>query len=170
MVSLNFLAEDNARCARSYSHLPTVGRFLSLSYFPDKSLCGSLGKYARDLLTLSRVRSTHIFRQKIKRDLFGLSFFWRRTRDSNPRGCYTLLAFQASSLATRSILRIAIHLPFARHSYNISKKSQLCKKYFHKVKEIFSGYAKFWRQCCFRQQGYGILKIRRTDGKGGIIL
>lgn len=31
-------------------------------------------------------------------------FFWRRTRDSNPRGCYTLLAFQASSLATRSIL------------------------------------------------------------------
>ena len=33
------------------------------------------------------------------------SNFWRRTRDSNPRGCYTLLAFQASSLATRSILQ-----------------------------------------------------------------
>ena len=33
-------------------------------------------------------------------------FVWRRTRDSNPRGCYTLLAFQASSLATRSILQM----------------------------------------------------------------
>lgn len=35
---------------------------------------------------------------------------WRRTWDSNPRGCYTLLAFQASSLATRSILRINARL------------------------------------------------------------
>ena len=35
--------------------------------------------------------------------------FWRRTWDSNPRGCYTLLAFQASSLATRSILHISVH-------------------------------------------------------------
>ena len=32
--------------------------------------------------------------------------YWRRAWDSNPRGCYTLLAFQASSLATRSILRV----------------------------------------------------------------
>ena len=32
--------------------------------------------------------------------------FWRRTWDSNPRGCYTLLDFQSSSLATRSILQI----------------------------------------------------------------
>ena len=31
---------------------------------------------------------------------------WRRTWDSNPRGCYTLLDFQSSSLATRSILQI----------------------------------------------------------------
>ncbi len=31
---------------------------------------------------------------------------WRRTRDSNPRGCYTLLDFQSSPLATRSILHI----------------------------------------------------------------
>ena len=36
-----------------------------------------------------------------------VSSLWRRTRDSNPRGCYTLLAFQASSLATRSILHAA---------------------------------------------------------------
>lgn len=35
---------------------------------------------------------------------------WRRTWDSNPRGCYTLLAFQASSLATRSILQISVFL------------------------------------------------------------
>ena len=32
---------------------------------------------------------------------------WRRTWDSNPRGCYTLLDFQSSSLATRSILRVS---------------------------------------------------------------
>ena len=31
---------------------------------------------------------------------------WRRTWDSNPRGCYTLLDFQSSSLATRSILQV----------------------------------------------------------------
>ena len=35
-----------------------------------------------------------------------LPFRWRRTWDSNPRGCYTLLDFQSSSLATRSILQI----------------------------------------------------------------
>ncbi len=34
--------------------------------------------------------------------------FWRRTRDSNPRGCYALLDFQSSSLATRSILHAII--------------------------------------------------------------
>ena len=43
-----------------------------------------------------------------KRDLKQVSKVWRRTRDSNPRGCYTLLAFQASSLATRSILHIKL--------------------------------------------------------------
>ena len=35
---------------------------------------------------------------------------WRRARDSNPRGCYTLLAFQASSLATRSTLRVKVYI------------------------------------------------------------
>ena len=35
----------------------------------------------------------------------GVIFIWRRTWDSNPRGCYTLLDFQSSSLATRSILQ-----------------------------------------------------------------
>ena len=37
--------------------------------------------------------------------MIGCFFMWRRAWDSNPRGCYTLLAFQASSLATRSTLR-----------------------------------------------------------------
>ena len=38
----------------------------------------------------------------------GVIFIWRRTWDSNPRGCYTLLDFQSSSLATRSILRVKL--------------------------------------------------------------
>ena len=42
---------------------------------------------------------------KEKREVLPPFFLWRRTWDSNPRGCYTLLAFQASSLATRSILQ-----------------------------------------------------------------
>lgn len=66
--------------------------------FSNKSL-RSLGKYARDSsrpVSLSKNKNTPVGRVFI---------FWRRTRDSNPRGCYTLLAFQASSLATRSILQ-----------------------------------------------------------------
>ena len=43
--------------------------------------------------------------KKIKIKTVGIpTVSWRRARDSNPRGCYTLLAFQASSLATRSTL------------------------------------------------------------------
>ena len=42
---------------------------------------------------------------------------WRRTWDSNPRGCYTLLDFQSSSLATRSILQVCVS---ARHLYYYS--------------------------------------------------
>ena len=45
-----------------------------------------------------------------KRTSIRSSECWRRTWDSNPRGCYTLLAFQASSLATRSILHTVIYL------------------------------------------------------------
>ena len=45
-------------------------------------------------------------RRQIKRQVFLPASFWRRTWDSNPRGCYTLLDFQSSSLAARSILRI----------------------------------------------------------------
>lgn len=42
---------------------------------------------------------------------------WRRTWDSNPRGCYTLLDFQSSSLATRSILQVCAA---QRHLYYYS--------------------------------------------------
>ena len=45
-----------------------------------------------------------------------LFFIWRRTWDSNPRGCYTLLAFQASSLATRSILHIMYHYTLGKYT------------------------------------------------------
>lgn len=45
-----------------------------------------------------------------KKDELNARLFWRRTWDSNPRGCYTLLAFQASSLATRSILQMSVDL------------------------------------------------------------
>ena len=49
-----------------------------------------------------------VLRHKKRMDSIAIhSFYWRRTWDSNPRGCYTLLAFQASSLATRSILHMA---------------------------------------------------------------
>ena len=47
----------------------------------------------------------------------GVIFIWRRTWDSNPRGCYTLLDFQSSSLATRSILQVCAA---QRHLYYYS--------------------------------------------------
>ena len=52
-------------------------------------------------------------------------FQWRRTWDSNPRGCYTLLDFQSSSLAARSILQKYLvisdaHLYYHRNKVNAS--------------------------------------------------
>ncbi len=59
---------------------------------------------------------------------FGRVFFWRRTWDSNPRGCYALLAFQASSLATRSILHdCPKHLKTLSAINNLPQKKELCK-------------------------------------------
>ncbi len=52
--------------------------------------------------------------QIIKKELpdwIVLFSLWRRTWDSNPRGCYTLLDFQSSSLATRSILHMWLCSP-----------------------------------------------------------
>ena len=54
-----------------------------------------------------------------------LPFAWRRTWDSNPRGCYTLLDFQSSSLAARSILQKYLvisdaHLYYHRNEVNAS--------------------------------------------------
>ena len=58
--------------------------------------------------------------------------FWRRAWDSNPRGCYTLLAFQASSLATRSILHMA-NCCFLFSSATVNRlphMATLCKQNF----------------------------------------
>lgn len=60
-----------------------------------------------------------------KRDLEQVSKVWRRTWDSNPRGCYTLLDFQSSSLAARSILQKYLvisdaHLYYHRNEVNAS--------------------------------------------------
>ena len=55
-----------------------------------------------------RVRSESIRSDKHKKTgIMPVFCAWRRARDSNPRGCYTLLAFQASSLATRSTLQVS---------------------------------------------------------------
>ena len=97
------------RCTHSYIRLPTVGKLITLSHFPANRR-GSLGKCAWDFLTHAWVLvPCHIY-SDIKKEwiaLLSILFYWRRTWDSNPRGCYTLLAFQASSLATRSILHMA---------------------------------------------------------------
>ena len=62
-----------------------------------------------------RVRATFTKNKTTpKRVLF---YLWRRTWDSNPRGCYTLLDFQSSSLATRSILQVCAA---QRHLYYYS--------------------------------------------------
>ena len=66
------------------------------------------------------------FRQKRRNGSdCALPFRWRRTWDSNPRGCYTLLDFQSSSLAARSILQKYLvisdaHLYYHRNEVNAS--------------------------------------------------
>ena len=61
---------------------------------------------------------------------------WRRTWDSNPRGCYTLLDFQSSSLATRSTLYICPeNIPSNFYYYN--PISDFCKRKIKNFK-IFS--------------------------------
>ena len=62
-----------------------------------------------------------------------LKILWRRAWDSNPRGCYALLAFQASSLATRSTLH---SLPKSPLNYNIGVT--LCKGQFSAFRHLFS--------------------------------
>lgn len=69
-------------------------------------LLTSCAKSAWDFLTLPRVLVSFILYYKTKHAHRTCFVLWRRTWDSNPRGCYTLLPFQGSSLATRSILQI----------------------------------------------------------------
>ena len=74
-----------------------------------------------------------VLRHKKRMDSIAIhSFYWRRTWDSNPRGCYTLLAFQASSLATRSILHMA-NCCFLFSSATVNRlphMATLCKQNF----------------------------------------
>ena len=55
---------------------------------------------------------------------------WRRMWDSNPRGFHTLLAFQASSLAARSILQGTYN--------NLSQCQMFCKCNFSKQRAEYS--------------------------------
>ena len=77
-----------------------------------------------------------------------LRLVWRRTWDSNPRGCYTLLDFQSSSLATRSILQVCAA---QRHLYYYSisgpalqaKFRQSCIFSFRKATFFFHSFLSF---------------------------
>ena len=66
-----------------------------------------------------------------------LFYLWRRTWDSNPRGCYTLLDFQSSSLATRSILQIiCCSMPDGITKIHSSEKHLI---YFTTCRQILQG-------------------------------
>ena len=94
------------RCTHSYIRLPTFANSLRCRIFRQIAE-GSLGKCAWDFLTHAWVLVPYHRSSDIKKEwiaLLSILFYWRRTWDSNPRGCYTLLAFQASSLAARSTL------------------------------------------------------------------
>ena len=84
-----------------YSRIPAH----SLSHFHSKSPL-ALWENAHGTFSPTRGFVQYIPPKQKRRAIARLSF-WRRTWDSNPRGCYTLLDFQSSSLATRSILQIA---------------------------------------------------------------
>ena len=73
----------------------------------------------------SRVRVRATFTKNKTTPKRVLFYLWRRTWDSNPRGCYTLLDFQSSSLAARSILQKYLvisdaHLYYHRNKVNAS--------------------------------------------------
>ncbi len=82
-----------------------------------------------------------------------LFFPWRRTRDSNPRGCYTLLAFQASSLATRSILHFTNNT-LLRHIYYITTYCLQVQVFFPHVHPDFNQFS-----MTFPQPLHSVLKL-----------
>ena len=106
-VSVLWLPDSGHGTYAYASHPPScAGSFSLLGPLTTKPFTGWFR------LTLAPFRvlvPCHIY-SDIKKEwiaLLSILFYWRRTWDSNPRGCYTLLAFQASSLATRSILHMA---------------------------------------------------------------
>ena len=104
--------DGGQRAARCASLLQSSGYSRRIPYavaFSGRSL-RSPGKSAWDILAHSVSPSPiqSFAKNKTTPEWTLFYFLWRRTWDSNPRGCYTLLAFQASSLATRSILQVSI--------------------------------------------------------------
>ena len=110
---------------------------------------------------------------------------WRRTWDSNPRGCYTLLDFQSSSLATRSILQVCAA---QRHLYYYSisgpalqaKFRQSCIFSFRKAVFFFTVFCRLlfqafhsvftlyeWTTHCLKPMGFllqfSLGKMRRRE-------
>lgn len=132
-----FLAEGNVQRLRHFSPTPAAAlqSHLAFACCPDLQCFSVLALLAHlranqawDYLThFAGSRPILFCKKREKRDqkasLFAL---WRRAWDSNPRGCYTLLAFQASSLATRSTLRITLRTKRTYLIYNtFSAKSIL---------------------------------------------
>lgn len=88
---------------------------------------------------------------------------WRRTWDSNPRGCYTLLDFQSSSLAARSILQKYLvisdaHLYYHRNRVNAST-FLIFSNYSEAVEKTGPGRSGFSTFCKASQASHVILNI-----------
>ena len=111
MKGLNYSYQNNSRFVSRVTH-QIVG-FCSL-FCPQsvslKDLWESLRAFEKEwiIVEISTFVSANPCNIKARSTFAASLSFWRRTWDSNPRGCYTLLAFQASSLATRSILRVQL--------------------------------------------------------------
>lgn len=91
-------------------------------------------------------------------------FQWRRTWDSNPRGCYTLLDFQSSSLAARSILQKYLvisdaHLYYHRNRVNAST-FLIFSNYSEAVEKTGPGRSGFSTFCKASQASHVILNSR----------
>ena len=96
----------------------TVNLAEGTGFRSQRSCLPSCARHSR-ARTLRLHRSLKPFRVRIpclivKRPLQMQRSNWQRARDSNPQGCYALLAFQASSLAIRSTLCIVLYGMFLR--------------------------------------------------------
>ena len=94
-------------------HFPHDSSNFTPFFVPSNDLCVPLYTFEKQFLkSLKPLKTLGTVENKRTWAFHSGSNFWRRTWDSNPRGCYTLLAFQASSLATRSILHAFVIVVF----------------------------------------------------------